>query len=97
MTFQLGDLCARRRGSAVGKSGPRHCPTDRCRNRHASLGRAVCRRRRRPVRLAEEITSRITVALDLQLVDADAARPIERPNSRLYFAPTRRMVEAAIA
>jgi TolB-like protein len=33
----------------------------------------------------EEITNRIAVALDLELVDAAAARPIERPDSRDYI------------
>jgi adenylate cyclase len=35
--------------------------------------------------LQDEITSRIAVALDLELVDAEAARPIERPDTRDYI------------
>jgi adenylate cyclase len=35
--------------------------------------------------LQDEITSRIAVALDLELVGAAAARPIERPDSRDYI------------
>jgi adenylate cyclase len=35
--------------------------------------------------LDDEITSRIAVALDLELVDAEAARPIERPDTRDYI------------
>jgi TolB-like protein len=35
--------------------------------------------------LQEEITNRIAVALDLELVDAAAARPIERPDTRDYI------------
>src|SRR5207244_3374087 len=34
--------------------------------------------------LQDEITNRIAVALDLELVDAAAARPIERPDTRDY-------------
>ena len=35
--------------------------------------------------LQDEITNRIAVALDLELVDAAAARPIERPDTRDYI------------
>jgi TolB-like protein/Tfp pilus assembly protein PilF len=35
--------------------------------------------------LQDEITSRIAVALDLELVDAEASRPIERPDTRDYI------------
>jgi TolB-like protein/Flp pilus assembly protein TadD len=35
--------------------------------------------------LQDEITSRIAVALDLELVDAEAARPIENPDARDYI------------
>jgi TolB-like protein len=35
--------------------------------------------------LQDEITSRIAVALDLELVDAAAARPIERPDTQDYI------------
>ena len=35
--------------------------------------------------LQDEITNRISVALDLELVDAEAARPIERPDTRDYI------------
>ena len=35
-------------------------------------------------RLQDEVTNRIAVALDLELVDATAARPIERPDTRDY-------------
>src|SRR5262249_32950807 len=35
--------------------------------------------------LQDEITHRIAVALDLELVDAAAARPIERPDTRDYI------------
>jgi tetratricopeptide (TPR) repeat protein len=35
--------------------------------------------------LQDEITNRIAVALDLELVDAEAARPIERPDTRDYI------------
>lgn len=35
--------------------------------------------------LQDEITSRIAVALDLELVDAEAARPIEHPDTRDYI------------
>ena len=35
--------------------------------------------------LQDEITNRIAVALDLELVDAAAARPIERPDARDYI------------
>src|SRR5262249_30632609 len=35
--------------------------------------------------LEDEITSRIAVALDLELVDAEAARPIEQPDTRDYI------------
>jgi hypothetical protein len=34
--------------------------------------------------LQDEITSRIAVALDLELVGAEAARPIEHPDTRDY-------------
>ena len=48
--------------------------------------------------LQEEITSRIAVALDLELVDAEAAAADRAPgHAGLYFAGTRRTVEAAIA
>jgi adenylate cyclase len=75
-------LCARRRGPALGKSGPRHCPADRCRNRRAFFVRRRCRRL---FDLQDEITNRIAVALDLELVDAAAARAIERPDTRDYI------------
>jgi len=35
--------------------------------------------------LQDEITNRIAVALDLELVDAEAARPIEHPDTRDYL------------
>jgi len=35
--------------------------------------------------LQDEITSRIAVALDLELVDAEASRPIDRPDTRDYI------------
>jgi TolB-like protein len=35
--------------------------------------------------LQDEVTNRIAVALDLELVDAAAARPIERPDTRDYI------------
>jgi len=35
--------------------------------------------------LQDEITNRIAVALDLELVDAEAARPIDRPDTRDYI------------
>jgi len=35
--------------------------------------------------LQDEITSRIAVALDLELIEAEAARPIERPDTRDYI------------
>jgi len=35
--------------------------------------------------LQDEITNRIAVALDLELVDAEAARPIEHPDTRDYI------------
>ncbi len=35
--------------------------------------------------LQDEITSRIAVALDLELVDAEASRPIEHPDTRDYI------------
>ncbi|MFL5266839.1 MAG: tetratricopeptide repeat protein [Stellaceae bacterium] len=35
--------------------------------------------------LQDEITNRIAVALDLELIDAAAARPIERPDTRDYI------------
>ena len=35
--------------------------------------------------LQDEITSRIAVALDLELVEAEASRPIERPDTRDYI------------
>src|SRR5271167_2918026 len=35
--------------------------------------------------LQDEITNRIAVALDLELVDAEAARPAERPDTRDYI------------
>jgi TolB-like protein/Tfp pilus assembly protein PilF len=35
--------------------------------------------------LQDEITNRIAVALDLELVDAEAARPIERPDTRDFI------------
>jgi TolB-like protein len=35
--------------------------------------------------LQDEITSRIAVALDLELVDAEASRPIENPDTRDYI------------
>ncbi len=35
--------------------------------------------------LQDEITRRIAVALDLELVDAEASRPIERPDTRDYI------------
>ena len=35
--------------------------------------------------MQDEITSRIAVALDLELVDAEAARPIEHPDARDYI------------
>src|SRR5262249_58742670 len=35
--------------------------------------------------LQDEITSRIAIALDLELVDAAAARPTEHPNTRDYI------------
>ena len=35
--------------------------------------------------LQDEITNRIAVALDLELVDAEAARPIEHPDARDYI------------
>ena len=35
--------------------------------------------------LQDEITSRIAVALDLELVDAEAARPTEHPDARDYI------------
>ena len=35
--------------------------------------------------LQDEITGRIAVALDLELVDAEAARPIEHPDTRDYI------------
>src|SRR6516165_1430371 len=35
--------------------------------------------------LQDEITSRIAVALDLELVDVEAARPIEHPDARDYI------------
>ena len=35
--------------------------------------------------LQDEITNRIAVALDLELVDAEAARPVERPDTRDYI------------
>jgi TolB-like protein len=41
-----------------------------------------------------EITSRIAVALDIELIGAEAARPSERP-ARLYFTGTRRILEIA--
>ena len=48
--------------------------------------------------LQDEITNRIAVALDLELVDA-AGRPADRASgyARLHFARTRRAVEAAVA
>ena len=47
--------------------------------------------------LQEEITNRIAVALDLELVGDAAARPSERPDTRDYLlARTRRTVEAAV-
>jgi TolB-like protein/DNA-binding SARP family transcriptional activator len=45
----------------------------------------------------DEITNRIAVALDLELVDAAAARPSERPDARLHFARARATAEAAVA
>ena len=47
----------------------------------------------------DEITNRIAVALDLELVDAAAARPTERRDTLdyIFFAGTRRTAEAAIA
>src|SRR5262249_47292047 len=38
-----------------------------------------------PFALQDEITHRIAVALDLELVDAAAAQPIERPDARDYI------------
>jgi TolB-like protein len=38
-----------------------------------------------PFALQDEITSRIAVALDLELVDAEAARPTEHPDTRDYI------------
>ena len=35
--------------------------------------------------LQDEITSRIAVALDLELVDAEASRPLDRPDTRDYI------------
>ena len=46
-------LCAGRERPAVGQPGPRQRPTDRCRDRRASVGRAVRRRHGRSVRPAK--------------------------------------------
>jgi TolB-like protein len=46
--------------------------------------------------LQDEITHRIAIALDLELVDAAAARPIERPDTRDYILRTRGAAKAAV-
>ena len=46
--------------------------------------------------LQNEITSRIAVALDIELIGAEAARPTERPGrARLHPAGTRGILEVA--
>jgi TolB-like protein len=46
--------------------------------------------------LQDEITSRIANALDIELIGAEAARPIENPDApRLHSAGTRRILEVA--
>ena len=91
-------LCARRRGPAVGNPGPRHGPADRCRNRHASVGRAVRWRPRRSVRLA-----RRDYEPDRGCARPRAGRRRSRPaerasgRARLHFARARRTAEAAVA
>jgi len=45
----------------------------------------------------EDITNRIAVALDLELVDTAAARPLERPDTQDYIAITRAISSGAPA
>ena len=91
-------LCAGRERPAVGQPGPRQRSADRCRDRRASVGRAVRPRHGRSVRPAKRDHE----------PDRDRAqprtgrrggRPTDRASRRagLHFPGTCRMVEAADA
>ena len=68
-----------------GQPGPRQRSADRCRDRRASLGRAVRPRHGDLFALQNEITSRIAIALNLELIAAEAARPTEHPDALDYI------------
>jgi len=60
-------------------------PADRCRERRASLDRALQRRYSYLFTLQDEITSRIAAALNLELIGAEAARPTEHLDALDYI------------